>query len=252
MSLVKVLSLNVYSHYLVSAPNRGERLKCIADIIIEKDFDIICIQELFLLKIGFTTVSKHLDIFSQTLKEAGYNHTIPTESLPRFLGQNCGLLIFSKFPILSSHSEIFDYSSLTEYPNNKGFISIDIEINNKPIVVCTTHLDAHSPQSRLPQLEQIFNYLKKRKDENNQILLMGDLNIPTNSSEYLHLEDTCKQLGLRDVVHIEKTHIYGATLDHLFISNDFSLNKKAASFWESPTIGMLSDHAAMEFSLQLS
>mmetsp|Transcript_74829 Transcript_74829/g.112785 ORF Transcript_74829/g.112785 Transcript_74829/m.112785 type:complete len:183 (-) Transcript_74829:26-574(-) len=179
------------------------------------------------------------------------------QSLPKFFGQNSGLLIFSKFPIISSQSEIFQTSSITEYPNNKGFVLADIEIcEGKIITVCTAHLDAHfHSTTREAQVKQIADAMQPKYNEGIPLMMMGDLNIcpRCKPGEYAYLRDTMKELGLEDIVPNDAvTHVLGATLDHIFFSkSSWDASLSSVEYWKDEEAGMLSDHYAVigKFSL---
>ena len=67
------------------------------------------------------------------------------------------------------------------------------------------------------------------------------------------LADTFGTLDLHDIVpHETKTHKYGATLDHLFISPHWEVEQISAEFWEHEDFGMLSDHYGIHATLALN
>ena len=252
----RILTLNVWSHYLVRAPCRQTRLDKIVEWIKKQDYDVLCIQELFLLKLTIYSRSSELDNFVTSLQEHGYiHHTDPKASLPSFFGQNSGLIILSKLPFTSTTSAIFDTASITEYSNNKGFITATIQVTpNQNICVCTAHLDAHS-DARLSQLKQIGTFLKEGPfKQHTPIVVLGDLNICPRSTpkHYEALKNELNDIHIVDIVDKDLvTHIYGATLDHIFISKDLLSSNFVSKYLEDDNAKMLSDHHAVGVTITI-
>jgi len=258
MNQCKILTWNIWCHYLVKAPKRQSRLEKIVEYLKEQSYDIICIQELFTLKIfGLFTKSNEIEWFIDALKDLGYKyHTNPNDTIPLFFGQNSGLLILSKKPIKESNSGIFTNASITEYSNNKGFVCSTIEINEGvEICICTAHLDAHS-NVKLAQVKQIQESLQKYYEEGKPIIVVGDFNICPRAMSNLYqiLSDEFSKIGLVDIVNQnQRTHYYGATLDHFFISKELiKADDIKGDLIKDDELGMLSDHYALGTTIYIN
>jgi len=131
------------------------------------------------------------------MRSLGYTYfTDPSLSLPSYFGQNTGLLIFSRIPIISEHSNIFKKKgSIT----NKGFIEVTLDLSLPSIeekeksdgdlhIICT-HLDAVRKKLRKQQLLQISKRIEELVVMKATFIILGDFNVPSPSVEYNELLD---------------------------------------------------------------
>lgn len=250
----KILTWNVWCHYFVKAPRRQSRLEKIVEYIKTQSYDVICIQELFTLKIlGLYTKSNEVEWFISTLKDLGYKyHTNPFESNPYIFGQNSGLLILSKTKIKESFSKVFNTTS--EF-NNKGYVCTTIEINGVDVCVCTAHLDAFYNNVKAIQVKEIQESLQKHYKEEKPIIMVGDLNICSRYMPdlYKYLSDEFSKLGLVNAItKNHETYISGLTLDHIFVSKEFiSVDNISTDLVKDDELGILSDHYAVSAILHI-
>lgn len=121
MRPLRVLSHNVWAHYLVNAPARSRRLRGLVRHIVRGRYDVVCLQELFVLKLGPLALVRHFDAFARAMADAGLPfHTDPMASMPRVIGQNSGVVIFSRHPLLEVGGATFNTS--VEFLNTKGYV----------------------------------------------------------------------------------------------------------------------------------
>merc|ERR1719507_2354196 len=101
----------------------------------------------------------------------------------RVLGQNSGVAIFSKWPLLNSRS--FDFESTGEHLNSKGFVCADIAMaQNRRAHLISVHLDARGFSHKENQILQISQHLTAEQqatsvDDEQQLefVLCGDWNL---------------------------------------------------------------------------
>ena len=106
------------------------RLDVLAAHIAAASYDIVCIQELFLWKLCCCEGSANFTSFRQQLHEAGLvYHTNPHESLVGVCcGQNAGVVVFSRFPIIETQT--VGFRKTAERLNAKGFVVADVQLPN--------------------------------------------------------------------------------------------------------------------------
>lgn len=156
-----------------------------------KDYDIICIQELF-----ETLNQRKHDLIRQATRN-GFFFFIesPMTSVFDSFVVDAGILIFSRFPI--KNWTFFPYPNGVDADglSQKGFLYAQIEIKEAYIHLITTHLqsdDTHyniSNEIRLDQLKIInsfiSNQLKKYYKKGDKIILTGGLNVDGNKYQFL-------------------------------------------------------------------
>lgn len=234
---LSILTHNVWCHYPMSympwtqADNLmdgalcKERLALLAKHCKDVDYDVVCLQELFVAR--FVSELKHNVLYMMNImKENGYAfQSDPFESLHRF-GQNSGLMIFSKHPLTKIDS--VDFVSSQEKSNTKGFVAANVKINNQTnVFLITTHFDARSLDMKRRQIAQISTYIKTHQKDRPTIVC-GDFNLcPQTLNEggyddgsgYNYLETSFEELGLRNATHGIYNPTHGrVTLDHFFYS----------------------------------
>ena len=75
----------------------------LAQHILREQFDVVLVQEVFLLRLGPFILSGNFERFARALAKGGLiYHSNPLHTLPQYLGQNSGCAIFSTtFPHLA-------------------------------------------------------------------------------------------------------------------------------------------------------
>jgi len=102
---------------------------------------------------------------------------------------NSGLVICSKFPILSRGREIFKDACGEDRFSEKGLIYITVKIRNKTHTVINTHLNAdaifssvkYSQEIRMKQMKQVLHRMTQYR---NDVILCGDFNDTPMSYSY--------------------------------------------------------------------
>ncbi len=140
MANFRILSYNVKLYTLI-ADECEKRAEQIGDIIVDKDYDVVCLQEVF--------SEDPRDILAEKLEQNGYN-VIAKCGGPVLIPQDSGLFFASKFPIRSHNfehfrmlsGEIVNYDALAA----KGFLRVSLDLSgimsNLNLIVYNTHFQA--------------------------------------------------------------------------------------------------------------
>ena len=263
---LKILSQNMWGVYLGNyGPNFQTRLSRLARVA--REYDVIMIQEFTLFKLfGLTLGVMYMENFYQEILEHLPYTTMNnvTDSLPYLFGGNSGLIIFSRYPIISTKETVF-----TQYPwfegNNKGFQHARIQIQRKrPILlhVINTHLYSRwRPWVRPAQLREIADY-KKNLCEKEMILIAGDFNIcprthPNAETEFRTMCEEMKPLELKSNPEEVTYPTEAATFDHCFVGGDNVLSVEAIPVEILYKVGEgnelpISDHKGLSIRLSIN
>ncbi len=175
---IKILSWNIYMlPGIVKAKGKGERATAIGEKLKDSDYDIIVFQEAFQRK-------ARKRIFSQ-LKEKFPYQTGPANQKLISCKTNSGIWIFSKHPIVSSHSIIFKNKSGIDAFSRKGGLIAEVMIDKTLIQIAGTHLQ-NSGQAwiRQSQCVEFYNRLLKTfYREGVPQIVCGDFNINREREE---------------------------------------------------------------------
>ena len=179
--------------------NPENRINKIIKKIKTIDADIVFLQEVF------TT-----GIYNK-LKTSLSNYYIRSYGSGRLFWS--GLIILSKYPIISQSFSAFKHASGEDIMVEKGYLSLLILKNNKKIKIINTHLNADSflssksssKKSRSFQLKKISNILKNCKYP---CILGGDFNtrrlsfnypVVKNNLDYIFVKGL--RIGSKKVIH---------------------------------------------------
>lgn len=160
---MKILSWNIWAHN----HNIEIRTNIICDYILEKDPDIICLQEV--LPQSWKIIKDRLE----HCYKLAFPHIYKNNSSARV----CGEMILSKLPIVDS-----GFHCLSSY---QGRVNswIKVKVDNTTIVVNTGHLESfrkiNSHKLRQKQLDQIYN----QNEHNEHWLWIGDTNLESNENK---------------------------------------------------------------------
>jgi len=87
-----------------------------------------------------------------------------------------GNAILSKFPIIRHENHPFGDSKLGE----KGFLVADIQLYEQKVTVAVVHLDFKFSKNRKKQIKKM---IKRLKDSQNSLIVLGDFNCTLNGKE---------------------------------------------------------------------
>lgn len=195
---INILQLNTQFPIVGVGPRPFDRINEIA--YLSKDYDVLLFQEVFRWCFFYYTFSYgYGGILLTYLHKNGffYTYTSPNPSW----GQNSGLLIASKYPIISKKNMTFKNWGGIESWTSKGLIDVKIAFpvdnyphnniyNEKYIRFIVTHLQASGEKYRNKQIKEIHKYIRKNGYEND-IIIAGDFNLDSNDrEEYNYMKDT--------------------------------------------------------------
>lgn len=177
---MKILSYNI--NYL---PWKNKKYDKFFDVV--NEFDIIFLQE------AFFNINPYngKNYISRKLEQYKYN--IAKSNFPeKFYIIDSGLLIASKYNILSSKFYPFYIHSSTDSLAEKGFLHCVIDTSKIMIHIINTHLQSsytdewpytglHS-RERIRQLLKLYNFVSKL---NGNIIICGDFNLSTPKENYM-------------------------------------------------------------------
>ena len=176
---IQILSWNVFLRPSILKDRQLERVEAITQHLIDKDADILVLQEVF--------HKKSKKILINTLSKSYPFHT--KEGKKSFWGIASGVYIFCKDSILSEKHVDFISSSGTDALAKKGAVKIRIKRKNKEISVVGTHLQAgEGPKKNLIRKKQL-EHLAKLNNEDVTLIYAGDFNIRKKSTHFNDLRE---------------------------------------------------------------
>jgi endonuclease/exonuclease/phosphatase family metal-dependent hydrolase len=249
-----------------------ERLQLFAEYVKDNAIDVVMVQELFVFRIGPFYTSSNFAVFAEAMRACGLTEcSDPRLSMhAKVLGQNSGVAIFSKWPLLNPRS--FDFESTGERMNSKGFVCADIAMaRNRTAHLVSAHLDARAFLHKEKQILQISDHLMAEqqaahaviREKQLEFVVCGDWNLcPEVASEggygdggeFRFLCETMAASGLEGLWRageVDGTH-NRATLDHIFLRRaawaDVDGNKEVVKKTDKDGL-KISDHLGLKVML---
>ena len=201
---MKIVSLNTWDVPVWYVEKRKERYAASARYFRSLGADVVCLQE------SFNPANR--DFFHRELGAAEYHTTDTALASRRFLflkfDMTGGLVVFSKFPILTS--AFFPFPRLVnvsppEFFARKGVLVVRLSTPHGELRVMNLHLHMESPfGSRRVRLHQLARALEHAGDDTVPTVLAGDFN-----EDNLHRDpDFARLLRSRGFVHTD-AHVAG-------------------------------------------
>eukprot|EP00759_Apiculatamorpha_spiralis_P040103 PhF_6_TR38742/c0_g1_i1/m.57996 len=274
-----VVTHNVYAHQVIPCAEKYNRIhtfiETVLDSLLDDKVDVICLQELFqpygvlyYKAKWIESTQDAVDVIIESAKKKGFlyhvrpNHEEDTQCsvLGRIwyhcLSQDSGLIILSKYPLTNPTWKL--WRSSTDVGTAKGFLRASVVLpEGYPVVdVFVAHLDAHSSESRLHQIREMFKHAESYMKLGTPVVMTGDMN--TSTANILEIVPEMVPLGITDAVGLEVsptfyTHRkYVQPLDHIWLSEkDFSVEKTLLIDAKSSVCGAISDHYGLYAKLLL-
>lgn len=209
----------------------NELLNQIIDIINNEKIDIMCFQEIIT-----TKEIKYLDtIFNNT--DLKYYDFYELSECNIVKNTNCGIAIFSKYPINCIKKGLFPNPHLskvtslgnTYYTYDKGYMLCDIKINDKKISILTHHGFPYRRFNSTPEdNKKVFNYFDEVIEKYNPNIITGDF----NAESFMDLMENTSKKYKRTINDI--TTVDGKKFDEILVFKSISVSSKI--------IKLLSDH----------
>jgi len=177
---LKILSWNIFmlpgnTFKFTSAVKRSN---IIVEELLAKDYDVICLQELF--------YKKAKKIITEGLKKK-YPYQVGCTDETGFIHTNSGLWIFSKHPIVKKNEIKFNDCSGSDCMAKKGALMIEFTFLGNNIQLLNTHLQSGKKgdrdKIRLLQAQQIASDILLPNRNNSLQILCGDFNTSSESQK---------------------------------------------------------------------
>lgn len=188
------------------------------------NLDCICLQEDY-----DDSEFSSSDKINETL--GFYKSTLPLRTKKRDgKKSSSNLTILSKYAL--THLEDIYFNKNEE--DERGAQIVQLNLDNKKILIINTHLTNLSHQGRMNQIEIIRYKLENYKSD--MIIICGDMNSNANSKEIRKI----KRCGYNTINELP-TYEDDLILDYIFYKGDFDVNVES-----KVTIKDLSDHYCLE------
>jgi len=256
---IRVLSQNAWCSYFAGGKGKTERLNLFANCLEKHAYDVILLQEVFIFGFGRSgTDITHYRTITEHMQNHGYSyHSDPFKSLASNIGQNSGLIVFSKYPF-DLNSTYFETFRDRRTFSAKGFQHVTVEFGNDQVHFINTHTEHKDKEMRRKQLVQIFNYVD-RTFANEKVVISGDFNICQETQEdqysalqalfepypniFFDLEGASYRQEVDAVAEVNVRKI-----DHVFTNADMvPESARYVDFHEEDSI--VSDHYGLEFGI---
>lgn len=246
---IKVVTHNVYGHYITLAPNKEYRIRELMRKLAEKQPDILLLQELFVFNVPLLQRSNMRDA---AIAEAKERLGLPFSTFgPSYWLQDSGLVSISRYPIITSDYKI--WRPWHDVGTGKGWLRMRVEWHKTPINFISLHLDAHKQSDRAEQLQELKRTIEEIGFEN-PIVVAGDFNINRLSNEYRAVEKALHPLSNAVPMSVcEKgTHrTYSSVIDFMFVSPHFEVESSELLDLVGDDGSFVSDHRGLLLTLSL-
>ena len=174
---ISILSWNIYMLPGFLGHGKKPRAEAIGQLLASSDYDIIVFQEAF--------HGNARKILSRLLTPAFPFQAGPANQKTLSLKTNSGIWIFSKYPIVESHSIIFQTRKGIDALSRKGALMVEINVDGQRVQLVGTHLqNAGGEWLRHSQCVELHNRLLRKYERLNvPQIVCGDFNIDRFRSE---------------------------------------------------------------------
>ncbi len=206
-------------------------LNQIIDTINNENIDVICFQEIIT-----TKEVKYLESIADNTKLKYYDYYELSEC-NIVKNTNCGIAIFSRYPINCIKKELFPNPKLskttssgnTYYTYDKGYMICELEFNGEKINVLTHHGFPYRRFNSTPEDNpKVFNYFDDVITKYNPDIITGDF----NAENFMDLMVNTSKKYKRTIDDI--TTVDGKKFDDILVYNNTNVSTKI--------IKLLSDH----------
>ena len=256
---IRLVSYNIRCEYFDPRTiwNVNERIESLAEGV--KDFDIVLLQEVYIISTGIGVVSKCASLLVKAMSKQGFHYrTSIADLMAPYIGKNGGIVIFSRLPLARTASRQFSNFSILQYADYRGFVVGEYFVSSRHLYVVNTHLDPRQATTRILQTKEIIT-ATKNVTASSHIIVGGDFNIDNNyptlsngSEEYIELLETMKRAGLRSVFPSRmETNIDGGNYDAMFASSNIAVVRREIIKLVTTSNAVVSDHFGIAVELKL-
>lgn len=206
-------------------------LNQLIDLIQKEDVDVICFQEII------TTEEVHYLTEIQNRTNLKYYDFFELSECNLIKDTNCGLAIFSKYPMECVVKELFPNPNLskttssgkTYYTYDKGYMVCNIQMGEKTISVLTHHGFPYRRFNSTPEdNKQVFHFFEDMIERYHPDIITGDFNAENFMDLMIKTANDYKKT-IHDITTVD-----GKKFDEILIHTDVNYNSRI--------IPLLSDH----------
>jgi endonuclease/exonuclease/phosphatase family metal-dependent hydrolase len=181
-------------YFIASASEKSTRAQAIGEVLSESDYDVIFFQEAF--------HSKPRKIIFDNLSRSFPYLAGPANRSKFSLKTNSGLWVFSKYPIISHRSIIYQTRHGIDAFSRKGALLVELNIHGQLVQVAGTHLQNCGPAwlKKMQCVEFYERLLKPAQREGVPQIICGDFNIDRRKESESY-EAMLKLLDATDTNH---------------------------------------------------
>lgn len=162
------------------------------------EYDVVCLNESF--HFGSSIATK----FVQVMQTRGFKYVVTSDTVPifsRFIIDS-GLMILSKYPIISANSTTYTRGCSFDGFAAKGAIYAEIQTGpDSHVHLFTTHLQASYDivsevdfGVRNSQQKELASFIQRNATDGNPIIVTGDFNIDANHETYVNASEEFENL----------------------------------------------------------
>ena len=258
--VIRLCTYNLWGHYFVgNFSDHEERYEAFADSM--KPFDIVLVQEVFLLRTGPLVFSKYAEALIRKMAARGFRYRSDLQaSLPMVFGQSSGVVIFSRVPVVSTKAEVFRSWGWKEGATNKGFAYVEVLLEGRRLFVFNLHLDAHSARTREQQIREVLNTIEVLPKPS-FLVIGGDFNLDAPaastsvlSKEYQTMRSVLARWKLRFAFPERPVTFPGeqSNTDQMVVSSNVKIMATDVPQLYTANGKMVSDHYGLSVTLGMS
>jgi len=220
---------------------------------------VVVLQEAFLLRLGIVGASYEVATLSRELAAMGLVYNTTSITSPPLFGQNSGLSVFSRIPLVNC--EIINFIHTDEIINRKGFLMVQFEWNDNRIILINTHFDSRKSETKKKQIYQLAGYVETLfqsldKSVNFYFMVCGDFNICSSENKVSLYKELTGSLFGYDIFGPPSlsTHMHGGSLDHFFVDKNDKIKvekSEVKNYVDLKTGISVSDHFALDVTLKM-
>lgn len=162
---IRVLNYNIHHGVGVNDKMHYVDLNSLSNLIKQQDIDVITLQEV---DVNTLRSGKDLNQIAKLAEDLNMYYTFGKTI--DFQDGQYGIAILSKYPILEQQMHLLDQQGKQE--EQRGLLIAQLQINNAPFSIATTHLSSNNAKSRELQSNQIIQINQKTPID----VLTGDWN----------------------------------------------------------------------------
>ncbi|CAJ1441828.1 unnamed protein product [Effrenium voratum] len=231
-----ILSQNLWNSFYVGGPDRQQRLQAFKEYLRRYPVDIVVVQEMFTFGLGFLCEKSEAEEVALFMHELGFYFQTSSTATTPFVGQNSGLVVYSKLPLTAENHGVFQQRRSV---SAKGWLQVEVQVGERRLQILTTHLEhAHQPRWRAVRESQWRQVAAIAAASTDLRMLSGDFNVCgqefgqalDQATEYHSMVSTLAAVGLTQelpdasslqmpTLRSDKKEELRCSPDHIFVTS---------------------------------